>query len=164
MVDLDIPAPTRNNQRMKKLVKYLDKRLISFFQATDRDEAIRQLVEICFEEGKIASIEPFLSKVAEREKIVSTGIGMAVAIPHAKLSDFNEFFIAIGILSKGVDWHALDGHPVRIVFLIGGPDNKQTEYLQILSSLTTFIKSEELRKKMLTLNSPTAMMDLFKDF
>jgi len=70
----------------------------------------------------------------EREKIVSTGIGMGVAIPHAKLTSVEDFFIAIGILSKGVQWNALDGGPVRLIFMIGGPDDKQTAYLQILSS------------------------------
>lgn len=147
---------------MVKIERYLDPKLISFFKASDRDDAIRQLTDLCFEKGKIPSIEPFYSKVKEREKIVSTGIGMSIAIPHAKLSDFDEFFIAIGLLDKGIDWQALDNHPVRLIFLIGGPDNKQTEYLHILSSLTTLLKDEKLRKKMLTLNSPNAMMELFK--
>ena len=147
---------------METIEKYLDKKLISFFHASDRDEAIHKLVELSFDQGKIGSIEPFFSKVKERERLVSIGIGMSVAIPHAKLAGFDEFFITIGLLAKGIDWQALDHHPVRLVFLIGGPDNKQTEYLHLLSSLTTLIKDEKLRKKMLTSNSPAAMMELFK--
>lgn len=100
----------------------------------------------------------------EREEIVSTGIGMGVAIPHAKLHDYDDFFICIGILSKGVDWHAMDGALVRLIFMIGGPDDKQTEYLQILSRLTVALKDEERRKKMLTLNSPDAIIELFEAF
>jgi PTS system nitrogen regulatory IIA component len=48
--------------------------------------------------------------------------------------------------------------------MIGGPDDKQTEYLQILSALTIAIKDEERRKKMLTLNSPNSMIELFEKF
>lgn len=144
------------------LATCLDERLISFFHATDREAAIRRLVEQCYKNDKIPEIEPFFTKVMEREEIVSTGIGMSVAIPHAKISDFNKFFIAIGILDKGIDWQAIDERPVRLVFLIGGPDNKQTEYLQILSSLTSQLKDEEIRKKMLTLNSPSGIMELFR--
>lgn len=144
------------------LSKTLDPSLISFFHAADRDEAIIKMVDVCFEAGKIAEKEPFLSKVKEREKIVSTGIGMSVAIPHAKMSELDNFFISIGILNEGVDWNAIDERPVRLIFLIGGPDNKQTEYLKILSGLTTVLKDEEIRKKMLTLNSPLAIMELFK--
>ena len=146
---------------MNEIEKYLNPKLISFFKAEDRDDAIRHLVQLCKQKGKIEEIEPFLSKIQEREKIVSTGIGMSVAIPHAKLSVFEDFFICIGVLEKGINWHSLDGHTVRLVFLIGGPDNKQSEYLKILSSLTHLLKSESLRKKMLTTNSPATMMKIF---
>ncbi len=62
----------------------------------------------------------------EREKIVSTGIGMGVAIPTPKLNSVEDFFIAIAVLTHGVEWNALDGGPVRLIFMIGGPDDKQT--------------------------------------
>ena len=87
---------------------------------------------------------------------------MNVAFPHAKLPLLDKFFIAIGVLRKSVDWRSLDGAPVRLVFMIGGPDDKQTEYLQILSGLTKSIKEEERRKKLLTLNDPHAMIELFQ--
>ena len=79
-----------------------------------------------------------------------------------KLPSYDQFFIALGVLQKPVDWQALDGAPVRIVFMIGGPDDKQTEYLQILSSLTQAIKDDETRKKLLKLQQPSAMIELFQ--
>ena len=100
----------------------------------------------------------------EREKIVSTGIGMGTAIPHAKITTSEDFFIAIGILAEGIEWNSLDGIPVRIIFMIGGPDNKQTQYLQVLSSLTHIIKNESLRKKMLTLKSTEEIIKVIKEF
>lgn len=121
------------------------------------------MVDILHATKKIKDKDTFFQAIIDRETIVSTGIGMGVAIPHAKLPAYDDFFISIGILSEGVDWNSLDGAPVRIVFLIGGPDDKQTEYLQILSSLTAAIKDEERRKKMLTLKSPEGIVKLFKD-
>lgn len=85
---------------------------------------------------------------------------MAVAIPHAKLSSYNQFFICIAVLKRGVDWKALDSAPVRLIFMIGGPDDRQTEYLQILSGLTSALRDEERRKKMLTADTPQAVLDL----
>lgn len=148
---------------MLDIEKYLHPELVSFFKANDRDEAIAHLVQLYKERGILPELEPFLTKVREREKIVSTGIGMSVAIPHAKLPLFQDFYIAIGVLERGVNWSAIDGHPVRLVFLIGGPENKQSEYLKILSHLTNLIKSEALRKKMLTANSADAMMKIFRE-
>lgn len=149
---------------MIKISKYLDPRLVVFLEVDSRDEAIQMLVDAIDRAGKLQDKDAFYDAIIEREKIVSTGIGMGAAIPHAKLADYDDFFMAIGVLRKGVDWNALDGAPVRIIFMIGGPDDKQTEYLQILSSLTQAIKDERIRKKMLTLNSAEDMIELFKAF
>jgi nitrogen PTS system EIIA component len=147
---------------MIKISNYLDPRLVAILDVETRDEAIQHLVDLIHKAGKLVDDKAFYNAIIEREKIVSTGIGMGTAIPHAKLPAFDDFFIAIGIVRKGLDWNALDGAPVRVIFLIGGPDDKQTEYLQILSSLTVVIKDERIRKKMLTMNSPQDMMELFK--
>ena len=149
---------------MLKIFNYLNKDLISFFTADSRDDALKVMINSVQNAGKLRDSDKFFDALIERERIVSTGIGMGVAIPHAKLDGYDEFFIAIGILSKGVEWNSLDTAPVRLIFMVGGPDDKQTEYLQILSSLTMAIKDEERRKKMLTRNSPDAIIELFKAF
>jgi PTS system nitrogen regulatory IIA component len=146
---------------MIRISDYLDSRLVAFLDVNSRDEAIKTLVSMIHQTGRLQDKYAFYEAIIEREKIVSTGIGMGTAIPHAKLTDYDNFFIVIGILRKGLDWNALDGSPVRIIFLIGGPDDKQTEYLKILSKLTQVIKDDQIRKKMLTLNSPEAIIKLF---
>ena len=129
---------------------YLDARLVRFLNVDSRDDALAQLIQLLENEGKLKNTQVFHDAILEREKIVSTGIGLEVAIPHAKLQGYDEFFIAIGIQGKkGIEWNALDGAPVRLIFMIGGPENQQTEYLKILSHLTMAIKNEERRKKLL---------------
>lgn len=149
---------------MIKISKYLDPNLILFLDVKTRDEALHALIERLRSDKKLSDTQAFYDAIKDREKIVSTGIGMGVAIPHAKLPDYDDFFIAIGVLQRGVEWHALDGALVRLIFMIGGPDDKQTEYLQILSSLTMALKDEERRKKMLTLNSSDGIINLFSAF
>jgi PTS system nitrogen regulatory IIA component len=63
---------------------------------------------------------------------------------------------------RGIDWDAIDGSPVRLIFMIGGPENKQTEYLKILSHLTMAIKDEERRKKLLKAENAKDVIDLFQ--
>lgn len=149
---------------MLKIFNYLNKDLISFLNVDSRDQALKAMISEIQKAGKLKDAPIFFEALIERERIVSTGIGMGVAIPHAKLDGYDEFFIAIGILSKGVEWNSLDAAPVRLIFMVGGPDDKQTEYLQILSSLTMAIKDENTRKKMLTRNTPEAIIELFKAF
>lgn len=147
---------------MKPISHYMDEQLILFLNSpTSQEEVIKALVDKIGQFGLLKDKEQFYRAICEREKLVSTGIGMGVAIPHAKMAEFDQFFIAIAILGKGIDWKALDHSPVRIIFMIGGPDDRQTEYLQILSQLTMEIKNERIRKKMLTSNSKEDIIGLF---
>ncbi len=145
-----------------KVYNYLNKNLVFFLDVQSKDEALNQIVKKTIEAIDLPEGERFCKAIFDREKIVSTGIGMGVAIPHAKLSAYNDFFIAVAILKTGIDWNALDGAPVRLIFLIGGPDDKQTEYLKILSALTGVLRDEELRKNLIGASSGKEVMNLFE--
>lgn len=141
---------------------YLDEHLVTFLDVPTRDDALKKLVNVLDTEGKLFDQESFFQAILSREKIVSTGVGMGVAIPHAKLQGYPHFFIAIGIQARqGIEWNALDGLPVRLIFMIGGPENRPTEYLKILSWLTLAIKDEERRKKLLKATKPAEVIALF---
>lgn len=145
------------------LSHYMSPKLVVLLDTHTRDQTLSQLVHHLYLMQAIDDEELFHRAILEREKIVSTGIGMGVAIPHAKLASCPRFFIALGVLQRPIEWNALDGSPVRLVFMIGGPDNRQNEYLQLLSTLTRVIRDEEKRKKLLTLQDPHAMIELFKN-
>jgi len=148
-----------------RIFRSLDSRLISFLDVETRDEAIDVLIDLLDHSGKLPDKEKFRQAIFDRELLVSTGIGMGIAVPHAKLNEFSTFFIAIGIQQKkGIDWNALDTAPVRIIFMIGGPDNKQSEYLQILSQLTSAIRDIDLRKALLRADSAQEVLQLFSQF
>jgi PTS system nitrogen regulatory IIA component len=147
---------------MKNLQLYLEKAKVYFLNASGRDDAIEQLVDGLVQDNIVHDKEEFFHAVLEREKIVSTAVGKSVAIPHARLPSYDSFFICLGILEEGVDWQALDGSSVRLIILIGGPDDKQTEYLQILSAITVAVKDEERRKNLLTAKTVQQALDQLK--
>jgi nitrogen PTS system EIIA component len=146
-----------------KIFSYLDERLIFLLDAPSKEEALDTLVSKTISILQLPEGERFHQAILDREKIVSTGIGMGVAIPHAKLNSYNNFFITLGILNKGVDWNALDNAPVRFVFLIGGPADRQTEYLKILSTLTVALRDEELRKQLISSTSAQEVLKFFEE-
>ncbi|MDN3507572.1 MAG: PTS sugar transporter subunit IIA, partial [Simkaniaceae bacterium] len=135
---------------------YLDPKHIIFLKAKTRDEAIASLVDVAHSTGKLKNREAFEKAVLQREEIVSTGVGVGVAIPHAKMPSIDDFFIIIGIQhSKGLDWDSLDGAVVKLIFLIGGPPDRQTDYLQILSNITSRIKHTPFRNALLHADDPS---------
>lgn len=142
------------------LQEYLDSQRVIFIPASTRDDTLATLTDLLSEQGLVEDRDAFLQALLEREKIVSTGIGMGVAIPHAKLASCPEFFIAIAVLDRGVDWDALDSTAVRLIFMIGGPDDRQTEYLQILSDLTSLLRDDRLRRRILNTRDPEAVVEI----
>lgn len=153
--------------RDKKVINirdYLSPELVCFLDEQTRDEALRSLVGQLVLSGRFQDGERFYQAVLEREGIVSTGLGLSVAIPHAKLEECSDFFIVIGIQSgKGIEWNALDGNPVRLIFMIGGPEGRQTEYLKILSHLTTAIKEDSRRSSLIQAKSVEEVLALFEN-
>lgn len=141
----------------------LNENLVIRLDVQDRQSVIKRMVDLLDEKKMLLDKASFLQAVIDREKIVSTAIGMGVALPHAKLPGYKKFFIAIGIHPQGVFWDALDAMNVRLVFMIGGPDDQQKQYLQLLSKLTLAIKDEERRKKILQLGSAKEIINLFED-
>jgi PTS system nitrogen regulatory IIA component len=145
-----------------KIFPSLDLKLVAFLDAETRDHAIDALIDLFDKAGKLPDKLLFREAIFHREQLVSTGIGVGVAVPHAKLKGFSHFSIAIGIQrTKGIEWNALDLSPVRIVFMIGGPEDRQAEYLQILSKLTSAIKNPDLRKALLKAPTKEHVLNLF---
>lgn len=147
------------------LAQYLDPKLVMFTQEVDRDKAIKELTTLLCKTGYVKDEPGFYQAVIDREKIVSTGIGMGVAIPHAKLESCHRFFIAIGIHKvKGIEWKSLDSLPVQLIFLVGGPTDQQKKYLKILSQLTGMIKYGGLREEIMKKTDPDQIIGLFKTY
>ncbi len=139
----------------------LQKECIVFLHSVSQDEVLHELIEILESTGKIRDRKTFTQAIFAREKLVSTAIGLGVAIPHAKLEGYENFFMALGIQkTTGIPWKALDNQPVRFVFLIGGPEGKQTEYLSLLSQITACMKDETRKKKLLHTYSTSEILQL----
>jgi len=137
---------------------------IYFIDKSIKDEVINDLIDKAVNYNYVKDREKFTEAIFERENIVGTGIGFGIAIPHVKLPCIDKFFILVGVLKNPVDWQSIDNNPVKIAFMIGGPDNDQKKYLQILSGLTMFLKEESRREKLFSINDKKEIKTLFHDF
>ena len=88
-----------------------------------------------------------LAAIHEREKIMSTGIGLGIAIPHAKIPSVKDFVVGFAKIDQGIDFNSLDGKPVHFVVMIAGPDHQQERYLQLLARITLKLKDAAVRRR-----------------
>lgn len=144
-----------------RISDYLFEKQVTFLEQTTKESVLLELVELLDKENILKDKRHFYHLILAREEIVSTGIGMGIAVPHAKIADYDSFFVAVGIHSKGIVWDAIDGVLVRLVFMIGGPENQQITYLQLLSKLTSALKDDDRRKLLLGVQSKKDVIKLF---
>lgn len=135
---------------------------ISFFAMEDKTQVMTQLVEKAKELQLVSPQGSFLQALLDREQIMSTGLGLGVAVPHAKLPEVKDFFVLLAIMEQPVPWDSLDKQPVSLVFLIGGPDDRQTDYLKLLSKITLVIKNPQRREALLRAQSPQEVLTQFQ--
>ena len=126
-------------------------------RATTKREALEEICGVLSGAPGVSDPAALLRAVLERESMLSTGIGLGIAAPHAKIASVKEFVVALGRSKQGIDYESLDGKPVRLVVLIAGPEDRQARYLQLLAGVSLRLKREEVRKALLAAKDPGEM-------
>jgi nitrogen PTS system EIIA component len=89
-----------------------------------------------------------LEAVEERENVLSTGIGFGVAIPHARSSAVRELSVVCGLSPVPVPYDSIDGDPVRLFFMIVGPEAAAGEHVKVLSRIARLVRRDNLRQQL----------------
>ncbi len=129
-------------------------------QARTKGEALVEICRALERSSAVADPAAFEKAVLDREQVMSTGIGLGIAVPHAKVASVKDFVVALGRTREGIDFQSLDGKPVHLVVLIAGPEDRQARYLQILASVTLRLKEERVRRALLDAPDAPAMIAL----
>jgi len=127
---------------MKFLEFVTPERILVGMKANSKAEAFAELADILARDGVIQDQESFQEHFLNREKLGSTGISRGVATPHARLREIDHICLAIGISRKGIEWGAMDGRPVHLIFLIASSPNYPVDHLRILEFISKTIRDE----------------------
>ena len=127
-----------------RITDLLDKRSISLNGAPkSKEEALDQVVALMTKSGKINDEEAYRKQVYAREEESTTGIGEGIAIPHGKCDAVDRPGLAAMVVKNGVDFDALDGEPVTLIFLIAAPNTEDNVHLDVLSKLSVLMMDED---------------------
>jgi nitrogen PTS system EIIA component len=99
----------------------------------------------------VAAVERVLT---EREQLQSTGIGDGVAIPHGALPQLETQFASLLIVPEGVDFAAIDGLPVNILFAVITPKRATGEHLKTLARVSRVLRNKAFRERLIAAASP----------
>jgi len=138
-----------------ELVQYFKENLFSpSLSSTTKHEAIEEIVDMFVKNNIIRNREIVIQMLRQRESLGSTGIGKGVAIPHGRTTAAPDVLIAFAKSDQGVDFDAIDGKPVHLIFMIIAPPHEVSNvYLPILGTLVTILKDNKNRKNLLKCNT-----------
>jgi nitrogen PTS system EIIA component len=128
-----------------------------------KEEIIEELVDALAAGSTISDREKVLQAVLEREKIMSTGIGDGIAIPHGKSDAVVRLAAALGTQKRGVDFEALDGEPAFVFFLLVSPANVSGPHIKALARISRLLKNDEFKKRLISASAPPEIMAVIEN-
>jgi mannitol/fructose-specific phosphotransferase system IIA component (Ntr-type) len=90
-----------------------------------------------------------LQAILERERQFPTGIGYGVAVPHGKTPALASLVVVAGTTPAPVPYETLDGEPVRLFFLLAGPESQAGAHVKALSRISRLVRREPVRARLL---------------
>jgi len=112
--------------------------------ATDKEGAIREMVQALLDAGRIRAdeLESIVKAILKREELGSTGIGRGVAVPHTKHPSVDRLVGTVAVSSPGVDFASLDGETVQLFFLLISPPDCPGDHLRALENISRQLRDD----------------------
>jgi len=149
---------------MPRLAEMITPERIVELRETSKEDVLEEMVDVLSTAHEVHDRDAFLQAINDRESILSTGIGLGIAVPHAKIASVDDLVAALGKTKKGIDYGALDDQPVRIVVMIAAGESQQSDYIRALARVTLLLKNEEVRRSIIEADGPEEIYEIVKQY
>lgn len=148
-------------------------RLSEFFDAdsvflqvepVSKEDLLENIVKEFDARGMIKNYDLALRDLVERERVMSTGIGNGVAIPHAYTDGVDDLVAGFFRTSREIDFGAIDQKGVDLFFIIIGPKASRRSHIKVLAKISRLLNHEEFRKGLREASDVAHVLDIFKRF
>jgi mannitol/fructose-specific phosphotransferase system IIA component (Ntr-type) len=139
--------------------------IIASLRATNRWEAIEELIANLVETGKVKSEyrDGIIAAVRKRESSMSTGIGHGIGIPHASTDLVSTITGAFGRSQTGIDFDALDGQPVKLTTLLLVPQRQFQQHLHTVGGIAKLFSDAKFRESLETAADAAAILRIIRN-
>jgi PTS system nitrogen regulatory IIA component len=134
---------------------------VIILDSPSKGEALNRLIDLCIDVPGLTNRTELADAIFKREQLMSTGIGLSIAVPHVRLNSINEISMAFGVSKNGIsDYESLDNQPVRIIVLIIAGRNQHSDYIQTLSRISRLLKNQIIREQLYNAKSGAEIHDI----
>ena len=135
-----------------------EKQVILRLRSRKPANALREIVQLLANNGKIENPEKFLEQGLAREHAHPSVVEYGVVFPHARTDLVNEIVLGIGRSRAGIPFGA-NGNRARLIFVIGVPQQLVNDYLICVGTLARLVKDEAIRSTLLRVETPREFLD-----
>jgi mannitol/fructose-specific phosphotransferase system IIA component (Ntr-type) len=138
-------------------------RRIIDLKSTTKREALSELAELLAGDPNVTNPSAFLDAIYKREELVSTGVGLGVAIPHVKIPEVKDYVVCVGRKVEGIEFDSLDSQPVRLIFMIGASEGQTRDFVKMLARVMHLLKNGRNRVALLEAGIPDQFLEIIKE-
>jgi PTS system nitrogen regulatory IIA component len=122
-----------------------------------KKKALEQIANLIAREVPDLEMQDVFEALVAREKLGSTGFGNGIAIPHCRLKDCKSPISALMHLDAPIDFDAIDGAPVDLLFVLLVPQAATDAHLELLRQIASMLDRKEVREKLRSAQSNEAL-------
>lgn len=130
-------------------------------ERADKNRTLDALIDLLVPSALPGGKAVLSEAIHAREKLLSTGIGLGIAIPHVRLPAAADLFAGAALVREGIpDYESMDSAPVQLVVMIVARSDQHELYLRLLSRLSSSLKDEAFREKVFHCAGPRELYEL----
>jgi len=142
----------------------IDRQCVLLLAEKTKNEALIKMTEVAALAGGIADRQRLVKEILYREQLMSTGIGLGIAVPHVRFDQIRKPLVAVGVQPAGIhDYGSIDDHPVKIIVMILVGSNQHKEHIRLLSQIVSFLKSNDVIAKLTAARSAEDVCAVFAE-
>lgn len=127
-----------------------------------KEEVLEHVIELLDGHPAVRDLQDVREAVLARERMMSTGVGKGLALPHAKTPSARESVAAFAITREPIDFGSIDSTPVRLIFLLVGTEAAKSEHIKILSRVSRLMNRERFRDRLLNVKEEKEVLAIFE--
>ena len=128
-----------------------------------KDEILESMLDTIEDHPAVIDLEKVREDVASREKIMSTGVGQGLGLPHAKTAGVTETMAVFAVTEEPIEFRAIDDEPVRLLFMLLGPETSRSQHIKVLSRISRLMNRHQIRDALLAARSPDEVVEILSD-
>ncbi|GFH40408.1 PTS fructose transporter subunit IIABC [Lactococcus insecticola] len=139
------------------------KAMILDLKATNKQEAISEMVQKLVDTGVVTDFDTFKAGIDAREAQTTTGLGDGIAMPHSKNAAVTEATVLFAKKNGGLDYDSLDGQPTDLFFMIAAPDGANDTHLAALAELSKYLMRDGFADTLRKATTPDDVLATFDE-